>query len=127
MKRLRFIACLWPVGRTRLPILRACGGPFERGMCDRALKSPGGIVRIVAREAQFRTGFHHTREHIERTHLNEASLVVTRFRPWIGKQDEDSAETPIGQRLENVARVAVVDTDVSPTPPQGERAGVRGW
>ena len=81
-------------------------------MRHQPFQCPFDIAGIVAGEAQFGARFHHAGELIQHLHLDEAALVMTRLGPGIGKEKKTRPERRIGQRLDDVARIAFIEADI---------------
>ena len=78
------------------------------------LQRPCNVRRIVACKTKFGIRLHHAGKGIQRLHLNEPPLVMTLFRPGIGKQQEHPPERCIRQRIDNLAGIS----SVNPDPPE---------
>ena len=83
------------------------------------------IAGIVAGEAQVGARFQDAREMIQHLHLDEAPLVMACLRPRIREENKEASDRDIGQRVDDIAHIAFVDSKI-PSPPMGERARVRG-
>jgi len=81
-------------------------------MRRKPLQSPDEISRIVGRKADLRTRLHDASKLIQHRHLYEPSLVMTRLRPRIGKEDKHPADARLGKRVNDVTRVFGIETDI---------------
>ena len=74
------------------------------------------VSDIVGGEAELGARFHGARELVEDARRHHAPLVMPLFRPRIGKQDEDPAETGIRECRQQEPRVVDENADIAEIP-----------
>ena len=94
------------------PVRRCFGQPDKVRVREQVPQHPGHIRRVIAGQPELCPIAHHAREVIERLRLNKAPLVVTRFRPRIGKEQKGPVKRGIGQGRQQQPRVILQDADV---------------
>ncbi len=81
-------------------------------MAPKLVEGPTDVVHMVAGKTQLGAVGHHPGQGIQGWRGDDATLVMARFRPRIGEQDEGPLDGRLGQGGEKRTRIVIVDTDV---------------
>lgn len=111
-KRFLFVSRGNPVFRPSAPIRRSMSTPFEAQIAHEMHKRPCRIVHVVSRQPQLPSPLQHPRNLMQGFNLDEAALVVSKFRPWVRKQDEDSTQACIRQSSQHIPGIIRNNTNI---------------
>jgi hypothetical protein len=82
---------------------------------------PVDIGVDVGREAEQRAGLEDTGEAVEIGLVHEAALPVLLLRPWIRIEKVDAVEAGVGQPVEQLRGIVIVEADIGDARPPPQR------
>lgn len=104
-----FVTGLGPVPGPVTPVTRSDRRPFPGDMVDHVPKSPACVFGVIRGEPECCAIDENTRDAIQVRWRDESPLVMAALRPRIRKQEEQAANTGIGQGIEQNLSIVIVN------------------